>query len=87
MYADDAPFFPKDLIDYREVLSRIELFSYFSGLCLNTNKSSAMYFGDSTQKNLFKYGIRLVNSVKNFGVTFSNETAASNNDINFQQNY
>ena len=84
MYADDATFFLKDLIDYREVLSRIKLFSNFSGLCLNKNKSSAMYFGDSTQKNQFKYGIRLVNSVKILGVTFSNETAASDNDINFQ---
>ena len=84
MYADDATFFLKDLIDYREVLSRIKLFSYFSGLCLNKNKSSAMYFGDSTQNNQFNNGIRLVNSVKVLGVTFSNETAASDNDINFQ---
>ena len=84
MYADDATFFLKDLIDYREVLSRIKLFSYFSGLNLNKNKSNAMLIGDPSQKNQIKFGIRIVNSIKILGITFSNEKAARDIEINFE---
>ena len=47
MYADDATLFLKDMIDFREVLSRIKLFSKFSGLNLNKHKSAAMKIGDT----------------------------------------
>ena len=77
MYADDATLFLRDLIDYREVLSRIKQFSYFSGLCLNKSKSIAMHIGNPSMKNQVKYGIKFVNKLKILGVYFSNEKAAS----------
>ena len=84
MYADDATFFLKDMIDYREVLSRIKLFSDFSGLNLNKNKSNAMFVGDPSQKNQIKFGIKIVNSIKILGITFSNEKAAKDMEINVE---
>ena len=44
-YADDITLLIRDLIDFREVLSRIKLFSKFSGLELNVNKTYAMKLG------------------------------------------
>ena len=73
MYADDATLFLRDLIDFREVLSRIKLFSYFSGLCLNKQKSSAMKIGRKDFKNTMKYGIKFNNRLKILGIVFSNE--------------
>ena len=84
MYADDATLFLEDLIDYREVLSRIKLFSSFSGLELNKNKSAAMFFGNTSQKNRIKYGIKFVNYLKILGVWFSNEKAAVDITDNFE---
>lgn len=83
LYADDATFFLSDMIDYREVLSRIKLFSHFSGLCLNKSKSAAMFIGDTTRKDQMKYGIKFVNSIKVLGVIFSNQMKASENEHNF----
>ena len=54
-------------------LSRIELFSVFSGLSLNKNKSAAMKIGNTTFKNTIKYGIKFVNRLKILGIIFSNE--------------
>ena len=50
MYADDATLFLRDMMDFREVLSRIKLFSRFSGLFLNKQKSAAMKIGNTTYK-------------------------------------
>ena len=84
MYADDATLFLSDFIDFREVLSRIKLFSMFSGLCLNKNKCNAMFIGDPSQKGMVKCGIRFVNFVKILGISFSNEISAVNNKENFE---
>ena len=84
MYADDASFFLRDQMDYREVLSRIKLFSHFSGLCLNKNKSAAMYIGDPSHDKQFKFGIKFVNKIKILGIIFSNEKAASEIKENFE---
>ena len=44
-YADDITLLIRDLIDFREVLSRIKLFSKFSGLELNFKKANGMKLG------------------------------------------
>ena len=73
MYADDATLFLRDLIDYREVLSRIKQFSKFSGLFLNKHKSVAMLIGNTYFKNIVRYGIKFQNRLKILGIIFSNE--------------
>ena len=73
MYADDATLFLKDMIDFREVLSRIKLFTKFSGLHLNKQKSAAMKIGDVTYKDTIKFGIKFDYKLKILGITFSNE--------------
>lgn len=82
MYADDTTLFLKDMIDYREVLSRIKAFSVFSGLCLNKRKSYCMILGDKTQTGRVKFDIKFVNSIKILGVTFSNEKDSIDNSEN-----
>ena len=84
MYADDATLFVQDMIDFREVLSRIKLFYNFSGLCLNKTKSVAMKIGNTTNKGMIKYGIKFVNKVKILGIHFSNEQSASSIMDNFE---
>ena len=83
MYADDATLFLKNVMDYREVLSRIKMFTRFSGLSLNINKTTAMYFGDSSHKGTMKFGIKFVNNIKILGVIFSNESASIDIKENF----
>ena len=75
--------FLKDVIDFREILSKIKKFAEFSGLNLNKNKSFVMMLSDSTKKNHLKFGIRFVNQIKVLGINFSNETKASENAANF----
>ena len=72
-YADDTTLFLNDLIDYREILSKIKLFSLFSGLYLNTNKSYALSLGNKDLKGKVKFGIKFVNQIKILGIIFSNE--------------
>ena len=84
MYADDATLFLNDITDFREVLSRIKLFSDFSGLSLNKNKSAAMVIGNPNQRNRIKQGIKFVNKIKILGITFSNETSAFENKENIE---
>ena len=84
MYADDATLFVQDMIDFREVLSRIKLFYKFSGLCLNKAKSVAMNIGNTTNKDMVKFGIKFVNRVKILGIHFSNEHAASSIIDNYE---
>ena len=71
-YADDITLFLRDMIDFREVLAKIKLFSIFSGLYMNKSKSYAMYISDTSQKDTIKYGIKFVNRLKILGITFSN---------------
>ena len=84
MYADDATLFLNDVIDFREVLSRIKLFYHFSGLSLNKSKSIAMSIGDTTNKGIIKYGIKFCNKIKILGIYFSNESAASSIPENYE---
>ena len=84
LYADDATLFLRDMIDYREVLSRIKMFSSFSGLLLNKKKSAAMYIGNTGHKNSFKCGIKFYNQLKILGVLFSNECIASDIPENYE---
>ena len=83
LYADDATLFLRDMIDYREVLSRIKSFSCFSGLCLNKQKSAAMMIGATDFKNKIKFGIKFVNRLKILGITFSNECCADEISENY----
>ena len=85
MYADDATLFLRDFIDFREVLSKIKLFSAFSGLCLNKQKSAAMMIGDINFENQIKYGIKFCNRIKILGIIFSNECSASEILENYEQ--
>ena len=80
LYADDATLFLKDFFDFREVLSRIKLFSKFSGLCLNKHKSAGLIIGNTNYKNRIKEGIKFYNKLKVLGIVFSNECSAT--DIN-----
>ena len=77
LYADDATLFLSDIIDYREVLSRIKSFTSFSGLFLNKQKSAAMVIGNTGFKNRIQFGIKYQNKIKILGVTFSNECNAN----------
>ena len=70
-------------MDFREVLSKIKLFSEFSGLYLNKSKSSVMLLSDKSESNTLKYGIRFVNKLKILGITFSNELKVSEIVENF----
>ena len=83
LYADDATLFLRDMIDYREVLSRIKAFTSFSGLNLNKSKSTAMLIGNTGFKNQIRIGIKFKNSLKILGVIFSNECAANENPENY----
>ena len=78
-YADDTTLFLRDMIDFREVLSRIRLFSFFTGLFMNKSKSFAMFISDASQKGTINHGIKFVNRIKILGIIFSNEQKV--NDI------
>ena len=69
-YADDTTLFFRDLIDFREILSKIKEFEVFSGLQINPGKSKIMpistYAENLTQTN----GIEQVREVKILGVIF-----------------
>ena len=70
-YADDITLLIKDLIDFREVLSRIKLFSEFSGLKLNIKKTYAMKLGGESWEGRFEEGIQFVQTIKILGIFFS----------------
>ena len=84
LFADDITLFFQDLIDYREVLAKIKLFTEFSGLELNKNKSFAMYFGNNDLVGTFMNGIKFVERLKILGVIFSLHEDARDNDDNFK---
>ena len=71
LYADDITLFLRDMMDFREVLSKIKKFSKFSGLCLNLNKTLAVRFGVESWVGIFKSGIRFVDQIKILGIFFS----------------
>ena len=71
IYADDTTLILRDLIDFREILSKIKSFFEATGLVLNKSKCMAMYISEVSQKNSIKYGIKFVNKVKILGITFS----------------
>ena len=85
LYADDATLFLRDMIDYREVLSRIKTFSLFSGLCLNKQKSAAMMIANTEFMNKIKFGIKFFNRVKILGIFFSNECCADEISENYDK--
>ena len=70
-YADDITLLLKDLIDFREVLSRIKLFSLFSGLELNIRKTFALKLGGDSWVGHFEHGIQFVDTIKILGIYFS----------------
>ena len=70
-YADDTTFLLKDMIDFREVLSKIKMFTEFSGLKLNKKKTYAMRFGHDNWAGDFKDGILFVTKIKILGIFFS----------------
>ena len=76
MYADDFTFFLSNLVDYREILSKIKLFSVFSGLQINKNKSFAMSLGNRVQAGQYVEGIKFVSKLKILGVYFSSKEDA-----------
>ena len=82
-YADDITFLLKDLIDFREILSKIKSFSEISGLQINKNKSFATSLG-KMRNDINEYlGIKFVKSVKILGVYFSAEIPAAQNPQNW----
>ena len=83
-FADDTTFLLKDLMDFREVLSKIKMFSEISGLQINTKKSYAMSLGKNKMFNEEHYGIKFVDSLKILGVHFSQNYAASENPANWE---
>ena len=84
-YADDTTLFLKDLMDFREILSKIKSFSEATGLHLNKSKSNAMYISQTDQKDTFKYGIKFVNRLKILGVLFSNECSTQHIKENYTE--
>ena len=70
-YADDITLLIRDLIDFREVLSRIKLFSKFSGLELNVKKTYAMKLGGESWVGRSESGIQFVSQIKILGIHFS----------------
>ena len=83
-YADDTTFLLKDLIDFREVLSKIKEFSKVSGLSLNKKKTVAMHISQKnpTEINTFE-GIQFVNKIKLLGIFFSRNKSARNIEENW----
>ena len=43
-----------------------------------------MFVGDPTQKNKIKFGIKIVSCIKILGITFSNEKAAKDIEMNVE---
>ena len=66
------------------MLSKIKLFTEFSGLELNKNKSFAMFFGNNDFVGTFVEGIRFVERLKILGVIFSLHEDARDIDDNFK---
>ena len=84
-YADDIILFLKDIIDFREVVSKIKMFSGFSGQELNKDKSLAMLVYNPNNEMLkINNGIGFVDKFKNLGIYLSNEGKATDITGNFE---
>ena len=83
LYADDITVFLEDEQDVRGVLESINIFSIFSGLKLNMNKSEVMPIGKKKTIELSN-GLRTVNEIKILGIVFSNTKNASCNENNWK---
>ena len=82
-FADDTTLFCKDQMDFREVLSKIKLFTIFSGLELNEKKSMAMILDSNNTNIIDVHNIKIVNKVKILGIYLSNKAQPGNLDENF----
>ena len=82
-YADDTTLFLRDLIDFREVLSKIKEFSLVSGLCINVSKTKAICPGQSMRYGDRQLDIEFVGEIKILGVHFSVNISAAENDQNW----
>ena len=83
LFADDITLLLKDQIDFREVLSKIKLFSDFSGLKLNMKKSMAMILDSKKNNTKTIQGIQVVEQVKILGIHFSTKAQPCNIDDNY----
>lgn len=83
-YADDTSFFLKDLIDFREILSRIKEFSVISGLHLNKDKSTAICPGSPNEYGNSFENITFRTEVRILGVCFSAFQKAQENKENWE---
>ena len=83
-FADDTTLFLRGIIDYREVLAKIKIFSDFSGLTLNEKKSKAILFGSSSLDGKTENQIEFVTSLKILGIYFSKQHPAGNMEVNWE---
>ena len=84
-YADDTTFLLKDMIDFKEVLSRIKAFAEISGLHMNKNKTVAMRVSNKNNTDIEEYeDIKFVQEIKLLGLYFSNEKSARSNEKNWE---
>ena len=84
LYADDTTFLLNDLIDFREILSKIKEFSEVSGLYINVTKTVAMKIGTGGEQIHEFEGILFVNRIKLLGLYFSNYEPANQMSINWE---
>ena len=84
LFADDTTLFLRDQMDFREVLSKIKQFAFFSGLELNKEKSMAMIMSKKQTNTKNICDIKIVNKVKILGVIFSNSKQPCNIDENYE---
>ena len=75
-YADDLTLWLKNVIDYREVLSKIKQFSAFTGLCLNEKKTKAMKLSKYPTRSTEEANIQFVDKIAILGITFCNSKPA-----------
>ena len=79
-YADDIVLFLKDIIDFRQVVSKIKMFIECSGQELNKDKSLAMLVYNPNNEMLkINNCIRFVDKLNIQGIYFSNEGKATFN--------
>ena len=83
IFADDITLFLQNLMDFREILSKIKLFTCFSGLVLNKKKSLALCFGDDRLEGNVVDGIKFVHKIKILGIFFS----TSEDPLDMDENY
>ena len=72
-FADDTTIFARDIIDFREILSRIKQFGEISGLILNQDKSKILLFNEDKEyeEDIEKEGFNVVKEIKILGIIFS----------------